>query len=69
MLDKLQAAPADKILALIAAFKEDPRTDKIDLGPGVYKDEQGETPVMEAVRAAEQRLFQSQTTKAYRWFG
>lgn len=61
----MQAAPADKILALIAKFKEDPRTDKIDLGPGVYKDENGETPVMDAVREAEQRLFQSQTSKSY----
>lgn len=65
MFEQLQAAPADKILALIAKFKEDPRTDKIDLGVGVYKDEKGETPVMAAVRDAEQRLFQSQTSKAY----
>jgi len=61
----MQAAPADKILALIGKFRDDPRTDKIDLGPGVYKDENGDTPVMAAVRDAEQRLFQSQTSKSY----
>ena len=65
MFEQLEAAPADKILAMIATFRDDPRTDKIDLGPGVYKDEQGETPVMDAVREAEQRLYQSQTSKAY----
>ncbi len=65
MFEQLQAAPPDKILALIGKFKDDPRSDKIDLGPGIYKDQNGETPVMEAVREAEQRLFQSQTSKAY----
>jgi len=65
LFENMSPAPADKILALIAKFKEDPRTDKIDLGVGVYKDENGETPVMAAVRDAEQRLFQSQTSKAY----
>ena len=65
MFEQLQAAPADKILALIATFRDDPRSDKIDLGPGVYKDEKGETPVMHAVREAEQRLFQTQTSKSY----
>ncbi|MGB0865292.1 MAG: aromatic amino acid transaminase [Granulosicoccaceae bacterium] len=65
MFEQMQAAPADKILALIAKFRDDPRTDKIDLGPGVYKDEKGETPVMLAVREAEQRLYQTQTSKSY----
>lgn len=65
MFEQMQAAPADKILALIAKFRDDSRSDKIDLGVGVYKNAEGQTPVMEAVRDAEQRLFQSQSTKAY----
>ncbi|SFT56886.1 amino acid aminotransferase [Sedimentitalea nanhaiensis] len=65
MFDKLQAQPADKILALMKAFREDPRTDKIDLGVGVYKNAEGVTPVMRAVKAAEYRLWQEQDSKAY----
>ena len=65
MFANLKAQPADKILALGAAFREDPRSDKIDLGVGVYKNAQGVTPVMRAIKAAEHRLWEEQTTKAY----
>ena len=65
MLENLKPQPADKILALIAAFREDPRDDKIDLGVGVYKDASGNTPVMRAVKEAERRILNDQTTKAY----
>jgi aspartate aminotransferase len=61
----LKDQPADKILALITAFRDDPRPDKIDLGVGVYKDATGLTPVMRAVKAAEKRLWETQTTKTY----
>ncbi len=65
MFDRLTEQPADKILSLMAAFRADPRAEKIDLGVGVYKDMTGLTPVMRAVRAAERRLVEEQTTKAY----
>ena len=65
MLTDLKPQPADKILALMQAFREDPRTNKIDLGVGVYKDADGRTPVMRAVKAAERRLVEEQDTKAY----
>lgn len=65
MLETLKAPPPDKIIELIGLFAADPRTDKLDLGVGVYKDAQGRTPIMRAVKAAEQRLWQQQTTKAY----
>ena len=65
MLAELKAQPADKILALMAAYREDPRDDKIDLGVGVYKDASGNTPVMRAVKEAERRINAEQTTKAY----
>jgi aspartate/tyrosine/aromatic aminotransferase len=65
MLGNLKPQPADKILALMAQFREDPRTDKIDLGVGVYKNAQGVTPVMRAIKAAEHQLWETQTTKAY----
>jgi aromatic-amino-acid transaminase len=65
MFEDLQAAAPDKILALIGMFKDDPRPNKVDLGVGVYKDPQGRTPIMRAVREAEQRLYKEQTTKTY----
>ncbi|MCV6583912.1 MAG: aspartate/tyrosine/aromatic aminotransferase [Marinibacterium sp.] len=65
MFDALKPQPADKILALMAEFRADPRTDKIDLGVGVYRNADGVTPVMRAVKAAEARLIETQTTKAY----
>ena len=65
MLENLSAQPADKILALMAKFKADPRADKVDLGVGVYKDATGNTPVMRAVKEAERRIIADQTTKAY----
>jgi aspartate aminotransferase len=58
MLETLIAQPADKILTLIQAFKEDGRAGKIDLGVGVYKDASGLTPVMRAVKAAEKKLWE-----------
>ena len=63
MFEHLKEQPADKILALMAAFREDPRRDKIDLGVGVYKDATGLTPVMGAVKAAERRIWETQETK------
>ncbi|WP_371039278.1 aromatic amino acid transaminase [Rhodosalinus sp. FB01] len=65
MFEELKALPADKILALMKAFREDPRDDKIDLGVGVYRNAEGVTPVMRAGKAAEKRIWEAQTTKAY----
>ncbi|TCS66244.1 aromatic amino acid aminotransferase [Primorskyibacter sedentarius] len=65
MFENLKAQPADKILALMQAYKEDPRDTKIDLGVGVYKNAEGVTPVMRAIKAAEKRLWEEETTKSY----
>ena len=65
MFSSLKPQPADKILQLIGQFRADPRADKIDLGVGVYKDPSGLTPVMRAVKAAEKRLWETETTKTY----
>lgn len=58
--------PPDMIMSLWAAYQSDTRPDKIDLGMGVYRAEDGSTPVMEAVRAAQRILAETETTKAYR---
>ncbi|MEE6074842.1 amino acid aminotransferase [Avibacterium avium] len=65
MFEHINAAPADPILGLGEAFKADDRANKINLGIGVYKDAKGNTPIMKAVKAAEQRLFDVETTKNY----
>ncbi len=65
MLETLTAPAPDKIIALIGIYAADGRTGKVDLGIGVYKDAQGRTPIMRAVKAAERRLVEEQETKAY----
>lgn len=65
MFETLQPQPADKILALMAQYREDPRETKIDLGVGVYKDATGLTPVMRAIKAAEHTLWEEQDSKSY----
>ncbi|MGB0853827.1 MAG: aromatic amino acid transaminase [Pikeienuella sp.] len=65
MLSALYPSPADPILQLAADFAADPRTDKIDLGVGVYKNGAGETVIPRAVKLAEERLIEVQGTKSY----
>ena len=65
MLEALTPQAQDKILALMALYRDDPRPGKIDLGVGVYKDATGLTPVMRAVKAAEKALWETETTKTY----
>lgn len=65
MIETLAPKAPDPLLKIIKMFREDPRTDKIDLGVGVYKDASGNTPVMGAVKAAEAVLLASQKTKTY----
>ncbi|MDP6413660.1 MAG: amino acid aminotransferase [Gammaproteobacteria bacterium] len=65
MFQSLTPLPPDPILGLSVAFKADTNPNKIDLGIGVYKDAQGNTPVMSAVKKAEDIILNSQTTKAY----
>jgi aromatic-amino-acid transaminase len=65
MLNNLQQQPADALLALIKLHNADPRADKIDLGVGVYKTGDGDTPVFASVKAAEKKLVETQDSKAY----
>ena len=65
MLERLDQQPPDALLALIKLHDADPRADKIDLGVGVYRTGQGETPVFGAIKAAEQKLVNEQASKAY----
>jgi aromatic-amino-acid transaminase len=65
MLEQLPQQPPDKILDLMQTFKEDTRANKLDLGIGVYKNENGQTPIINAVKKAEKILWEQETTKSY----
>ena len=65
MFEHLSATNTDPILGLMAAYRADTREQKIDLGVGVYMDDRGFTPVMKAVRDAENRLLEVEDTKSY----
>ncbi|MEC8227800.1 MAG: aromatic amino acid aminotransferase, partial [Pseudomonadota bacterium] len=65
MFEVLPQLAPDPILGLSAAYKQDSNPSKIDLGVGVYKDEQGNTPILSAVAKAQQVLLERETSKTY----
>jgi aspartate aminotransferase len=65
VLELLADSPAEPILKLIEEHREDPRSGKIDLGVGVYRDASGATPILSSVKKAEHWLVDSQSSKAY----
>ena len=65
MFETLEVAPADPILGLTAAYNQDTNPDRINLGVGVYKDGDGNTPVFNSVQRAEARILDRQNTKDY----
>lgn len=65
MFEILKKSPVDKIFALMDEFRADTRTDKTDLGIGVYKDNSGITPIMTSVKKAEKRIYDAAKTKTY----
>jgi len=65
MFESIPGLDADPILGLMAAYRRDSNPAKIDLGIGVYMDDNGKTPVMAAVKEAESQLLASQQSKSY----
>lgn len=65
MWKKVEAAPADSILGLTDAFKNNPSPQKVNLGVGVYKNEESLTPILDCVKAAEKILLSEEKTKSY----
>jgi aromatic-amino-acid transaminase len=61
----LPTAPDDPILGLSEAFRRDPRPEKVNLGIGVYQNGAGAVPLLDAVRAAEERLVAKATSRSY----
>ncbi|MDR5799393.1 amino acid aminotransferase [Caballeronia sp. LZ001] len=65
MFEHIDAYPGDPILTLNENFQKDPRTDKVNLSIGIYFDDAGRLPVMQAVREAELSLLQELGPKPY----
>src|SRR5450756_1291201 len=65
MFERLELLPPDPILGLMAAYRADSDPRKVDLGVGVYRDDNGDTPILPSVRRAEQMVLGKQTTKSY----
>lgn len=65
MFENLKPIPADPLLTIIGQYRSDARDNKIDLGVGVYRNSKGLTPVMNAVKKAERKLVETQSTKTY----
>jgi aspartate/tyrosine/aromatic aminotransferase len=65
MFENLPIAPPDSILGLSEAFAKDPRSNKINLTVGVYKTEDGATPILATVKKAEAQLLEVEKTKGY----
>ena len=65
MLEQLSELPPDAILVLIGEHQNGPRDDKVGLGIGVYRDESGQTPILNSVKKAERYVVDTQATKTY----
>jgi len=65
MLERLERLPIDPILGLMGLFRADTDPRKVDLGVGVYRDDKGDTPILAAVRRAEQAVLGRQSSKTY----
>jgi len=65
MLKRIPTAPPDAIFGLAEAYKADSRPEKINLVAGVWQDESGATPILEAVKLAERQLLETEKDKSY----
>jgi aspartate aminotransferase len=65
MFQRLERLAQDPILGLMALFRADADPRKVDLGVGVYRNDRGETPVLEAVKRAERAVYEKETSKSY----
>src|SRR6476469_1488498 len=64
-LADLPPVQSDSLLQLIALCNADPRAEKIDVGVGVWRDGAGNTPILKTIKAAEQRLVDTQASTSY----
>ena len=65
LFSNVELAPRDPILGMTEAFNADPNPAKVNLGVGVYFDEQGKLPILNCVLAAEKQLAETPKPKGY----
>jgi len=65
LFERVELAPRDPILGLSEAFANDPRANKVNLGVGVYYDDNGRIPLLRAVLKAERALVQAAQPRGY----
>jgi len=65
ILASVEMAPRDPILGVTEAFNADTNPDKVNLGVGVYYDDDGRVPLLQCVRRAEQQLVESAPPRSY----
>src|SRR5688500_19792943 len=64
-LARVPMAPADPILGVTEAFVSDPNPKKVNLGVGVYTDDNGKIPLLECVRHAESERLKTAAPRGY----
>ena len=65
MFAAVEMAPRDPILGLTEAFNGDTRANKVNLGVGVYYDDNGKLPLLAAVKAAERSRLEAAPARGY----
>jgi aromatic-amino-acid transaminase len=65
LFDGVELAPRDPILGLTEAYNADTRANKVNLGVGVYYNDEGKIPVLRAVREAERARIEAATPRGY----
>lgn len=65
LLEKIEMAPKDPILGVTEAYNADQNPKKVNLGVGVYTDDNGKVPVLQCVRRAEQKLAEAPLPRNY----
>ena len=65
ILARIELAPGDPILGVTEAYNADQNPNKVNLGVGVYYDDQGKVPVLECVRHVERDMLETVTPKGY----
>jgi aromatic-amino-acid transaminase len=65
LFSSVEMAPRDPILGLNEQFAADPNPNKVNLGVGVYYDENGKLPLLKCVAAAEQQITEAAKPRGY----
>src|SRR5688500_11407071 len=65
MFTAVEMAPRDPILGLNEQFAADANPNKVNLGVGVYYDDNGKLPLLQCVQAAEQNMMKAPTARGY----